>query len=62
MLMQRAPATSFPRPLVAAVYLCWAFLPESLLHAAGVTYYPSKCVNGSRRRGAAWGHSASVVQ
>ncbi|KAF5830407.1 PIG-P-domain-containing protein, partial [Dunaliella salina] len=26
----------------AALYTAWAFLPESYLHAAGITYYPSR--------------------
>lgn len=27
--------------VLAALYLCWALLPERVLHAWGVTYYPS---------------------
>eukprot|EP01083_Nonionella_stella_P126452 382740_1 len=28
--------------VVFALFLLWAYLPESILHSAGITYYPSK--------------------
>lgn len=35
-------ACACPVRMPAACYTAWAFLPESYLHAAGITYYPSK--------------------
>ncbi len=29
---------------LAGLYLAWSLLPEQVLQAAGLTYYPSKCV------------------
>ncbi len=31
-----------PNPTPTAVFLLWAYVPESLLHQVGVTYYPNK--------------------
>lgn len=33
----------------AVAYLLWAFVPEHILHAVHISYYPSKCVSSGYR-------------
>lgn len=39
---QHRAARHAASPLETVLYILWAYTPESLLHAHGVTYYPSR--------------------
>lgn len=43
----------------AVLFLAWAYIPDDMLHAAGMTYHPDKCVQGREQLlpGAALDHS-----